>query len=117
METKPLIRFENLSKTFGRGSKTVQAVVDLDLNISPGQVYGFLGRNGAGKTTTIRLLLGLIHPTAGRALIYDQDVQKDPGVLQGVGSIVEDPQFYNFMSGRDNLLKSLGIFFITTATR
>ena len=104
MQTTPLIQFEGLNKTFGRGSKSVDAVIDLDLSISPGQVYGFLGQNGAGKTTTIRLMLGLIHPTRGRALISGEDVQKDPAVLRGVGSIVEDPQFYNFMSGRDNLL-------------
>jgi ABC-2 type transport system ATP-binding protein len=104
LETKPLICFDGLSKTFGRGQKSVEAVIDLDLEISPGQVYGFLGQNGAGKTTTIRLLLGLIHPTRGRALISGQDVQVNPRVLRAVGSIVEDPGFYNFMSGRDNLL-------------
>jgi len=107
LETQPLIRFEGLSKTFGRRSKKVHAVIDLDLEISRGQVYGFLGRNGAGKTTAIRLLLGLIHPTQGRVLLYEQDVQKNPRVLRQVGSLAEDPGFYNFMSGRDNLLTLL----------
>jgi len=104
LDTQPIISFENLSKSFGQRSKTIKAVDDLDLSISPGQVYGFLGQNGAGKTTTIRLMLGLILPSRGRSLIKGLDVQKDPGVLKKVGSIVEDPQFYNFMSGRDNLL-------------
>ena len=54
LEQQPLIRFQSLSKTFGRGSKAVEAVLDLDLSIAPCQVYGFLGRNGAGKTTTNR---------------------------------------------------------------
>lgn len=103
MESQPLIQLEGLTKTFGKGSKAVPAVVDLNLRIAPAQVYGFLGRNGAGKTTTIRLLLGLLHPTSGRAFIQDLDVQKDPRILDQVGSLVEDPQFYNFMSGRDNL--------------
>jgi len=107
LETKPIIRFENLSKTFGSKSKRIKAVDDLDLEISSGQVYGFLGRNGAGKTTTIRLLLGLIHPTRGRALISGENVQKNPEILQGVGALVEDPGFYNFMSGHDNLLTLL----------
>ena len=99
----PLIQFQHLSKTFGRGQKMVRAIVDLDLEIAPGQVYGFLGRNGAGKTTTIRLLLGLIHATRGCAMLYGQDVSVNPNVLGSVGALVEDPGFYHFMSGRENL--------------
>ena len=105
MEHSPLIKFTSLSKTFGRGSKSVKAVVDLDLEIhSPGQVYGFLGRNGAGKTTTIRLLLDLIHPTRGQASLYGENVHNNPRILSKVGALVEDPSFYNFMNGRDNML-------------
>ena len=104
LDIKPLIKFSSLSKTFGRGNKSVQAVVDLNLSILPSQVYGFLGRNGAGKTTTIRLLLDLIHPTHGQASLYGENVQNNPRILSKVGSLVEDPGFYNFMNGRDNLL-------------
>jgi ABC-2 type transport system ATP-binding protein len=104
LEAQPLIQFTSLSKTFGRGKKAVPAVVDLNLDISPGQVYGFLGRNGAGKTTTIRLLLDLIHPTQGQAALFGENVQTNHSVLSKVGSLVEDPGFYNFMNGRDNLL-------------
>ena len=64
---------ENLTKLFGR----VVGVEGLDLEVQPGEVLGYLGPNGAGKTTTIRLLLGLIKPTAGRADIFGMDVQKD----------------------------------------
>ena len=70
----PAIRTEHLSKTFG-GTK---ALVDLDLEVSPGEVIGYLGPNGAGKTTTIRLLLGLIRATGGRAEIFGVDCQADP---------------------------------------
>ena len=60
MSEHTAIRLENLSKTFGRGEKAVQAVVNLNLEIQTGQIFGFLGPNGAGKTTTIRLLVDLI---------------------------------------------------------
>lgn len=61
------IRADGLTKRFGR----VTAVEDLDLTVAPGEVFGFLGPNGAGKSTTIRLLLGLLRPTAGSAAIFD----------------------------------------------
>jgi ABC-2 type transport system ATP-binding protein len=103
VEDVPAIRFEKLSKTFGRGRKQVHAVQDLDLEIAPGQVFGFLGPNGAGKTTTIRLLMGLVHPTHGRAYLRGQDVHRQPEVLRGVGALVEGASFYDYLSARDNL--------------
>lgn len=66
------IRTEGLSKRYGM----VDALADLDLEVAPGEVVGYLGPNGAGKTTTIRLLLGLIRPTAGRAEIFGLDCQR-----------------------------------------
>jgi ABC-2 type transport system ATP-binding protein len=68
------IRTEQLSKTFG----STEALVDLDLEVSQGEVIGYLGPNGAGKTTTIRLLLGLIRATRGRAEVFGVDAQADP---------------------------------------
>jgi ABC-2 type transport system ATP-binding protein len=65
---------QNLSKSFG----ATQALVDLNLEVPPGEVIGYLGPNGAGKTTTIRLLLGLIRATRGRAQIFGVDCQADP---------------------------------------
>jgi len=97
------IRVEGVTKTFGRGKRQVRAVQDVSLAVEAGQVYGLLGPNGAGKTTTIRMLLGLISPTNGRTLIYDQDVQTHHAVLRRVGAIVEGATAYPFLSGRDNL--------------
>jgi ABC-2 type transport system ATP-binding protein len=64
---------EGLSKRFGR----LQALAPLDLEVQPGEVVGYLGPNGAGKTTTIRLLLGLLRPTSGRAEVFGLDAQRD----------------------------------------
>jgi ABC-2 type transport system ATP-binding protein len=71
META--IRAVGLSKRFG----DVEALAGLDLEVGAGEVFGYLGPNGAGKTTTIRLLLGLLRPTSGRAEIFGLDVQLD----------------------------------------
>jgi ABC-2 type transport system ATP-binding protein len=68
------IRTEGLSKDYG----SVQALRELDLEVTPGEVLGYLGPNGAGKTTTIRLLLALVRASAGRAEIFGVDCQNDP---------------------------------------
>src|SRR5207244_8051881 len=69
-----------------------------------GDVFGFLGPNGSGKTTTIRMLLGLIRPTAGRAIIFGMDTaQQMPLILPRIGAIVETPVFYPYLSAIDNL--------------
>lgn len=93
-----VIRCEGLTKTFGR----VVAVDGLDLEVAAGQVYGLLGPNGAGKTTTIRMLLGLIAPSAGRAWVLDREVP-DPRIVAETGSMIEEPAFYPWLSGRANL--------------
>src|SRR5271169_222430 len=67
----PAIRTEGLTKRYGE----VEAISQLNLEILPGEVVGYLGPNGAGKTTTIRLLLGLIRPTAGRAEVFGLDCE------------------------------------------
>lgn len=91
------VETRNLTKRYGRTT----AVKDLNLSVRRGEVYGFLGPNGAGKTTTLRMLVGLIKPTSGSALVLG----KQPGVsgIAGVGALVESPAFYPYLSGRDNL--------------
>src|SRR5689334_8297033 len=71
----PAIRTVGLSKRFGAGSWGLR---DLDLVVHPGEVVGYLGPNGAGKTTTLRLLLGLLRPTSGRAEVFGVDATRDP---------------------------------------
>lgn len=87
------IKFEDVSKTFGSGAKSVHAVTNLNLSIDAGQVYGFLGPNGAGKSTTIRMLIDLIRPTRGTAQVFGQDTRTDPNALKRVGALVEGAAF------------------------
>ena len=94
-----MVETRGLSKRYGN---TVLAVDQLDLNVHRGEVYGFLGPNGAGKTTTLRMLLGLIRPTAGSATVAGH-APGDPAGLARIGAIIETPAFYPYLSGWDNL--------------
>jgi ABC-2 type transport system ATP-binding protein len=78
------------------------ALAGLDLTVEAGQVFGFLGANGAGKTTTMRILLGLVAPSSGRAWLNGKQVP-DPAGLARVGAIIEEPAFYPWLTGRRNL--------------
>ncbi len=90
-----------LTKRFRGGQVAVDRI---DLAVPTGSVYGFLGPNGAGKTTTIRMLLGLIRPTAGTHGLLSQPMPaRAADVLPHVGSLVEGPAFHPYLSGRDNL--------------
>jgi ABC-2 type transport system ATP-binding protein len=97
----PAIETVGLSKTYGG---TVRALADLDLRVARGEVFGFLGPNGAGKSTTIRLLLGLIRPTAGRAALFGRDTQTD-GVRsrRDVGYLSGDLRLGDRLTGREQL--------------
>jgi ABC-2 type transport system ATP-binding protein len=86
---------EGLCKSFG----ALPAVSELNLKIQPGAVYGFLGRNGAGKTTTMRMLLGLVRPTKGRARVLGLDPTKEPEllrILERVGFVPQRKQLYGW---------------------
>ncbi|WP_353080881.1 ABC transporter ATP-binding protein [Tessaracoccus lapidicaptus] len=99
----PAIRTEGLTKRFRSGQVAVDGI---DLVVPRGAVYGFLGPNGSGKTTTIRMLLGLVRPTAGAAWLLGQPMPDDAGsVLPRVGALVEGPAFQPYLSGRANLAR------------
>jgi ABC-2 type transport system ATP-binding protein len=95
-----VVEARGLVKTYGE----ITAVDNVDLTVEPGDVYGYLGPNGAGKTTSLRMLLGLIRPSAGSARLFGRDPMID-GVraLEGVAGFVEAPRFYPYLSGRKNL--------------
>jgi ABC-2 type transport system ATP-binding protein len=94
-----VIETSDLSKRYGEG---IVAVDRLNLRVRRGEVYGFLGPNGAGKTTTLRMLLGLIRPTSGSALVLGARPGSRDGLAR-LGALIESPTFYPFLSGRDNL--------------
>ena len=94
-----VVETHGLTKRYGTG---IVAVDTLDLTVYRGEVYGFLGPNGAGKTTTLRMLLGLIRPTAGSARVVGA-APGSPASLIKVGAIVETPAFYPYMTGYDNM--------------
>ena len=101
MRSAPAIETVGLSKTYRGG---VRALVELDLEVRSGEVFGYLGPNGAGKSTTIRLLLGLIHPTAGRASLLGRDIRADMvGSRRGVGYLPGDLRLSDRLTGREQL--------------
>ncbi|HVS29358.1 MAG TPA: ABC transporter ATP-binding protein [Solirubrobacteraceae bacterium] len=94
------VEARGLVKRYGE----IVAVDDVDLNVGAGDVYGYLGPNGAGKTTSLRMLLGLISPTAGSARLFGRDPMLEGArALDGVAGFVEEPRFYPYLSGRKNL--------------
>ena len=105
MEREKVVEATGLTKHYGTG---IVAVQNLDLNVFRGEVYGFLGPNGAGKTTTLRMLLGLIRPTAGGARVAGAH-PGSPLSLGKVGAIIETPAFYPYLSGYENLRVMAGL--------
>jgi ABC-type multidrug transport system ATPase subunit len=93
-----VITTDRLTKTYGPRD----AVHELSIGVQRGEVYGLLGPNGAGKTTTLRMLLGLVRPSSGTATVCDAQ-PGSPDSLARVGSLVEEPALYPYLSGRDNL--------------
>ncbi len=94
------IAVHGLGKDYGRFT----ALGSLELRVPPGMCFGYLGPNGAGKSTTIKILTNLIRPSRGRAEIFGIDVQRRPrDALQRVGTVIETPEFYGYLSPRETL--------------
>ena len=103
-----VIDTQGLSKVY----KRVEALKGLNLRVPKNSIFGFLGPNGAGKTTAIKLLLGLIRPTAGSASIFGLDVQKDSVAIRSrIGYLPQDPRFYEYMTAREVLDYTAHFFF------
>ena len=100
MSTPYVIETHELSKTY----KNVQALRFLDLKVQQNSIFGFLGPNGAGKTTTIKLLLGLIRPSAGSATVFGMDsVRQSLDIRTHIGYLPQDPRFHEYMTARQVL--------------
>lgn len=96
-----IIQTHDLCKQYGNALR----VSHLNLNVPEGSIYGFLGPNGAGKSTTLKMILGLVRPTAGsiRVLGKDMDNANRLSVLRQVGSLIESPSYYGHLTGEENL--------------
>ena len=94
-----VVTAESLTKRFGG----VSAVTDVSFALEAGTITGFLGPNGAGKTTTLRMILGLVAPTSGRALVFDHPYAELPRAALRIGAVLEATDFHPGRSGRDHL--------------
>jgi ABC-2 type transport system ATP-binding protein len=99
-----ILRTEGLSKVFEVGvrMRRVHAVDDLTLAVEEGEIFGFVGPNGAGKTTTIKMLMGLIFPTRGRAWVFDAPIPSTASKSR-IGYLPEHPAWYEFLTGVEAL--------------
>ena len=102
--TTPAVRIENLTKIFPVPLRRQRftAVRNISFEVRPGEVYGLLGPNGSGKSTTLKILLGLVTPNHGRAMIFGQD-SRDYHSRRDVGFLPENPYFYKFLTAAETL--------------
>lgn len=102
-----IIETKKLTKYYGKSL----GIIDVDMSVAEGEIYGFIGPNGAGKSTTIRTLLGLIYPTGGSATIFGKDIIKyGPEIKEEVGYLPSEVFYYDDMKVID-LLKYSGSFY------
>jgi ABC-2 type transport system ATP-binding protein len=100
VKSEIILRTTGLTKHFGN----LEAVKELNLELHRGEVFGFLGPNGAGKSTTVGMILGLVTPTAGSIEVFGLDLKQHRWqILRRIGAIIEEPAFYPYLSGWDNL--------------
>ncbi|MGN9788758.1 ATP-binding cassette domain-containing protein [Nonomuraea sp. ZG12] len=100
MSTETAVAVDRLRKTYGK----IEAVKGVNLEVAPGEVFGFLGPNGAGKTTTISMLCTLVNPTGGTATVAGHDVVKERDeVRRNIGLVFQDPTLDGYLSAEQNL--------------
>lgn len=101
-----VIEIKNLTKNYGNA----RGIIDVNLNIEEGEIFGFIGPNGAGKSTTIRTLLGLIHPTSGSATIFGKNCIEHPEVRKELGYLPSEVFYYDNMRVIDLLNYSASFY-------
>ena len=100
MTSSPVLEIRGLTKTLGRR----RILNNINLQVNPGEIFGFLGPNGSGKTTTIKLILGLLKLDEGEIKICGHDVRTDfERAIENVGGIIENPEMYKYLTGKENL--------------
>src|SRR4029079_18980110 len=109
----PVIEAASLQKSYG----DTQAVKDVDLKVFPGEIFGFLGPNGAGKTTTIKMMIGLLRPSAGVARIGGHDIQREPIAPKSrIGYVPAQPYLPEKLTAREFLTFIAGLYLLDRAT-
>lgn len=114
-----VVEINNLTKDYEVGfwrKRKVRALDRLSLTVNRGEIFGFLGANGAGKTTTLKLLMGLIFPTSGTALILGRDIA-DVSMHHQIGYLPENPYFYDYLTAREFLEYCGELFGLTLTER
>ena len=106
----PAVECEGLSKTYKVGflARKVKALLPIDFQVHPGEVFGLIGPNGAGKSTAIKILLNLVMPTSGKARLFGVDVN-EPRSRESVGYVPEAPVPYEHLSGEEYLFLQAGL--------
>ncbi|MBI1746052.1 MAG: ABC transporter ATP-binding protein [Acidobacteria bacterium] len=107
-----VVEITHLTKDYRTGfwfHKRRRALEDLSLTVQAGEIFGFLGPNGAGKTTTLKILMGLIRPTAGKARILGCPIDHVQ-MHQEIGFLPENPYFYEYLTGREYLIYTAELF-------
>ncbi len=104
MQSEVVIETRNLTKVYRDfwGRQKVRALKALDLEVRRGEIFGLLGPNGSGKTTTIKLLLGLLFPTSGQALVFGQDAT-EVTKNERIGYLPEESYLYRFLNAEETL--------------
>ena len=100
------IEIKHLTKNYGKA----RGIIDVNLEIGEGEIFGFIGPNGAGKSTTIRTLLGFLYPTSGSATIFGENCAKNPEVRKDVGYLPSEVFFYDSMRVIDLLTYSASFY-------
>ncbi|TWT75359.1 ABC transporter ATP-binding protein [Allorhodopirellula solitaria] len=113
-----VIETRNLSKIYRDfwGRKKVHALKSLDIEVRPGEIFGLLGPNGSGKSTTIKLILGLLFPTSGRVLVFDQDAS-ETSKNERIGYLPEESYLYKFLTAEETLDFYGRLFDLSAAVR
>lgn len=101
-----MLSVQNIHKKMGKAT----VLTNVSFDVVPGEIFGFLGPNGAGKTTTIRIITGLMPATHGTVTVDGYDVANNrQEALSRIGAIVENPAFYPYMTGRENLIHAMNL--------
>jgi len=112
------IRAEGLVRVFGPARDGIRAVDGIDLEVAPGEIYGFLGPNGAGKSTTVHMLTTLLPPTAGIATVAGFDVlRQGPEVRRRIGAALQEAALDAFLTGREHFELQGGLHGLTRSER